>query len=240
MQYILVHGAWQGGWCWEFLAAELRRRGHKVSCLDLPGQGSHVFPLSQVTYDVYYHYLESVIKRSDEKVVLVGHSMAGLICAPLLDQYPDRISHLFLIAAYVAQEGRSLLDYALSGGPSEIPNLLISDEFNKTQSLDLSKAKEALYHDCPSDLAEWAMQRLQPQPTSVSTTPVYWKDSGKTRHQRTYILCEEDRDVHITTQHNVLQDYPCQTVSIKSGHFPFLSQPCQLADILEKASSAKI
>lgn len=234
MQYMLVHGAWQGSWCWEFLAAELRQRGHKVSCPDLPGQGTHQFPLTDVTYDVYYQYLENEIKQHHEKVVLVAHSMAGILCAPLLDAYPDRISHLYLIAAYVPQEGRSLLDLAISGGPSEIPKLLITDEINKTQSLDLKKAKEAFYHDCPSDIADWALSRLQPQPMSLFNTPIYWKDSGKTKHQRTYIFCEDDREVHITTQQNVLQNYPCQTVSIKSGHFPFLSQPKQLADIIER------
>lgn len=232
MRYILVHGAWQGAWCWELMAAELRMQGHTVFCLDLPGHGSHAFPLNEVTYEVYYEYLENEIKRQDQEVIIVAHSMAGLFCAPLLDKYTNHISHLFLIAAYVAQGGESLLDLAISGGPSEIPNLLITDEINRTQTLDLNKAKTALYHDCPSDLADWALSRLQPQPMGLFTHPIFWKDSGQSKHKRTYILCEDDRDVHPTTQKNVLKNYPCQTVSIKSGHFPFLSQPKQLAAII--------
>lgn len=231
MQYILVHGAWQGGWCWEFLATELRRHGHTVSCPDLPGHGKNAFSSSDVTYDHYYRCLEDEIKKHDQ-VILVAHSMSGIVAAPLLDKYPDRIVHLFLIAAYVAQNGQSLLEMAIAGGPSEIPNLLLTDEKNRTQSLDLSKAKEALYHDCPSELADWAIQHLGPSPIEPFITPIHWKDSGKTTDKRTYIVCEEDRDVHVTTQLGIVDHYPCQIVKIKSGHFPFLSNTKQLAEIL--------
>lgn len=61
---------------------------------------------------------------------------------------------------------------------------------------------------------------------------INWKDSGQTKHKRTYIICEEDRDVHFTTQLGIIKNYPCRMVNIKSGHFPFLSQPKQLAEIL--------
>lgn len=231
MQYILVHGAWQGGWCWELLAKELRQQGHTVSCLDLPGHGKNSFPLSKVTYDIYYQSLEDEIKKH-KNIILVAHSMSGILAAPLLDKYPDRISHLFLIAAFVAQNGQSLLDIAIAGGPSEIPNLLLTDEKDNTQSLDLRKAKTALYHDCPSDLADWAIQQLQPSPIEPFMRPIHWIDSGKTRNKRTYIVCEEDRDVHVSTQLGIVKSYPCQTVKLKSGHFPFLSNPKQLAQIL--------
>ncbi len=231
MKYILVHGAWQGGWCWEFLAKELQKQGHTVSCPDLPGHGKNSFPLSKVTYDIYYQSLEDEIKRSDN-VIIVAHSMSGILAAPLLDKHSERISHLFLIAAFVAQNGQSLLDIAIAGGPSEIPNLLLTDEENKTQSLDLSKAKKALYHDCPSEIAEWAIEQLQPSPMEPFIRPIYWKDSGKTKAKRTYIVCEKDRDVHFTTQLGIVKNYPCKIINLKSGHFPFLSNPKQLADIL--------
>lgn len=231
MQYILVHGAWQGGWCWKFLATELQKLGHKVSCLDLPGHGKSSFPISEVTYDIYYKNLENEIKKYHD-IVLVAHSMSGIVTAPLLDKYSDRISHLFLISAFVAQNGQSLLDIAVAGGPSEIPSLIITDEKNKTQSLDLSKAKDALYHDCPSEVADWAVKQLQPSPIEPFEAPIHWKDSGKTKDKRTYIVCEKDRDVHVTTQLEIVKNYPCKIISFESGHFPFLSHPKQLAEVL--------
>lgn len=231
-QYVLVHGSWQGGWCWEPLAMLLRKQGHKVSCPDLPGHGLSDIALPIVTYDLYYQSLVHEITKYQEPVVLVAHSMSGILAAPLLDQHSKYISHLFLIAAFVAQNGNSLLDIAVAGGPSEIPHILLTDSKNQTQSLDLQKAKSALYHDCSPKVVEWAIPKLQPQPIAPITTPIKWVDSGKTVNKRTYILCEEDRDVHPITQSNILKDYPCQTIKIQSGHFPFLSQPEKLSEVL--------
>lgn len=238
MQYVLVHGSWQGGWCWQQLATLLQQKGHQVSSVDLPGHNKNSFPLSEVTYDLYYQYLVKEIMRYSEPCVLVAHSMSGILAAPLLEEYPDKISHLFLIAAFVAQNGQSLLDIALSGGPSEIPHMLIDDLDNKAQRLDLEKVKTGLYHDCPSEIAEWAINQLQPQPIAPLITPIHWTDSGKTSHKRTYFLCEDDRDVHPTTQRNILKNYPCQVVHLQSGHFPFLSQPENLLNALENRLNA--
>lgn len=232
MQYVLVHGAWLGGWCWESLAGQLRQLGHKVSCPDLPGHGSSTIPLSTVTYDMYYQSLVDEIATYQEPVVLVAHSMSGIIAAPLLDHYSEKISHLFLISAFVAQGGQSILDIAIAGGPSEIPDILITDEANKTQSLDKRKAKNTLFHDYPSELADWVISKLQPEPIASFNTPIHWTDSGKTAHKRTYIFCETDRDIHPTTQHNILEHYPCRVIKIKAGHFPFLSHTKQLAETL--------
>lgn len=232
MQFVLVHGAWQGGWCWKYLADILRRAGHTVSCPDLPGHGANTKSSTSVTYDTYYQYLAKEITNHKEPIILVAHSMSGIIAAPILDQFPEHISHLFLIASFVAQNGQSLLDIAVAGGPSEIPNLLITDEKNQTYRLNPKKVKEALYFDCPSEVADWAIPQLQPQPIAPFQTAIKWKDSGKTQNKRTYIFCEQDRDVHPITQQNVLEAYPCRIEKMKSGHFPFLSQPKKLADIL--------
>ncbi|MCH9628183.1 MAG: Pyrethroid hydrolase [Chlamydiales bacterium] len=232
MRYVLVHGAWQGGWCWEPLSEILLSQGHQVTCPDLPGHGSNPYPLNKITYAVYYESLEREIARYKEPVVLVAHSMSGILAAPLLDKHPEWFDHAFFIAAYIAQNNRSLLDLALSGGPSEIPKILREQKDKLTQQLDLQKVKDALYFDCSSEIANWATLQLQPQPLKPLTTPINWIDSGKTRHKRTYILCENDRDVHPITQHSVLEHYPCNVISMQSGHFPFLSHPNQLTHTL--------
>lgn len=223
MQYVLVHGSWQGAWCWQPLLPFLSK--HEVACIDLPGHGNP-------TYDTYYQYLEKAVLSSSQPVILVAHSMSGILAAPLLDCYPDKIAHLFLIAAYVAQNGQTLLDLALSGGPSVIPSLLLPKSDPLTQQLDPEKAKTTFFHGCPPVIAEWAASQLQPQPLLPLTTPVRWKDSGKTIHKRTYIFCEEDCDVHPITQQKIIGQYPCQVIKMKTGHFPFLSHPQECASII--------
>ena len=50
-QFLLVHGAFHGAWCWQKLVAELEKRGHRAKAIDLPGQGEDQTPLKEVTLD---------------------------------------------------------------------------------------------------------------------------------------------------------------------------------------------
>lgn len=234
MHFILIHGAWQEGSCWEPLANQLTLKGHTVSCPNLPGHGQNVIPLSKVTYELYYKSIEEEIinYKGGKELVLVAHSMSGILAAPLLDEYSERISHLFLIGALVAQAGKSLKDITLSGGQSDIPSLLSINKENNTQSLDPKKVKKAFYHDCIDEIANLAVSKLQAQPMEPLTKCITWKDSGKTVSKRTYIFCENDNIVHPTTQQKILEDYPCKTIKLQSGHFPFLSQTEKMVEIL--------
>lgn len=200
----------------------------------MPGHGKNTYPLADVTYDLYYQCIEKILLQQSEPVVLVAHSMSGLMAAPLLDCYPEKISHLYLIAALVAQNGESLLDIVMNGGPSVIPELLIENPENNTQSLDLQQVKNAFYYDCPSEVADWAIAHLQSQPIAPFSTPIEWKDTGKTVSKRSYILCENDHDVHPQTQMNVLKNYPCHVIKMQACHFPFLSQPQELISRMNK------
>jgi pimeloyl-ACP methyl ester carboxylesterase len=230
--FVLVHGAWQAGWCWQLLVPLLNQKGHQVSTPDLPGHGSNIYPLSEVTYDLYYKSLERELMQHKEPIVLVAHSMAGLMAAQLLDQYPEKISHLYLIAAFVAQDGESLFDIVTQGGESNIPGILIENSENNTQSLDLQKVRQAFYHQCSPEIADWAIANLQPQPIAPFATPIHWKASGTTLTKRTYILCEKDLNVPKQTQLNVIKRYPCKMKSIHTCHFPFLSAPNELMEII--------
>lgn len=232
MHYLLIHGAWQGSWCFEPLTKILKKEGHTISCVDLPGNGKDKTPVSSVTYQMYEDFIKEELFKFKEPVTVVAHSMSGIFTAPLLDRYPEKFKHLYLIAAYVAQNGKSLIDLAGSGGPSEIPEMIIEEPETHSTSLDLTKAK-AFYYDCPQGVAEWALSKLKSQSHVPLLTPIHWVDSGKTKNKRTYILCEGDRDVHPITQQMVIDSYPCKVVKMKSGHFPFLSHPEKLAEILQ-------
>ena len=199
--------------------------------------GLELIPTARSVYNLQgknalYHFLNVIVLNPLQvlttilsTIIRVAFSILGIII-------PDVSLHAFRIAAFVAQNGESLFDLALSGGPSEIPDVVITDEKNLIQSLDLKKVKHTLYRDCPSALADWAIQKLKPQPMRPFLTPINWVDSGKTEHKRTYILCEDDRDVHPITQLNVLKHYPCRIIKLKSGHFPFLSHINELGQIL--------
>ncbi len=77
--YVLVHGAFHGAWCWTKLTPELEARGHRAVAFDLPGGGEDKTPIEQVTLDAYVERVVETVAQESERVILVGHSLGGII-----------------------------------------------------------------------------------------------------------------------------------------------------------------
>ena len=76
-QFLLVHGAFHGAWCWRKTVAELEKRGHRAKAIDLPGQGEDRTPLKEVTLDTMVDRIIAEMADLPGQVVLVGHSLGG-------------------------------------------------------------------------------------------------------------------------------------------------------------------
>ena len=73
--YVLIHGAWHGGWCWTHVTPLLEDHGHTVLTPDLPGHGSEDFSLADITLQSYVNAVCEIVVSQPEPVILVGHSM---------------------------------------------------------------------------------------------------------------------------------------------------------------------
>ncbi len=80
-KFVLIHGAWHGGWAWDNVRPVLEGAGHDVDALDLPGHGEDSTPTSEVTLESYVSRTVEALDASDEPMYLVGHSLAGLVIA---------------------------------------------------------------------------------------------------------------------------------------------------------------
>src|SRR5690349_12899671 len=99
--YVLVHGAWHGGWCWSKVAAILRGRGHAVVTPTQTGLGERSHLLSKsIDLDVFVADIANVIKYEElNEVVLVGHSFGGNAISGVADKMPQRIRRLVYLDA---------------------------------------------------------------------------------------------------------------------------------------------
>ena len=88
--YVLVHGAWHGAWCWFKVIPLLEKRGHKVVALDLPSHGRDKTPTSSVTLQSYADRVCQTLDECSEPVVLVGHSMGGVVITQAAEQRPKK------------------------------------------------------------------------------------------------------------------------------------------------------
>ncbi|HEY3559180.1 MAG TPA: alpha/beta fold hydrolase [Kribbella sp.] len=106
----MVPGGWQGGWVFDAVADELRRRGHQVEAvtlagLELDGPADVERPAN---LDVHIDQVAEVVERRDgTPLALCGHSYAGLVIAGVADRLGDRLDHLVFIDAYVPEDGDS-------------------------------------------------------------------------------------------------------------------------------------
>src|SRR5262245_4483830 len=110
--FVLVHGAWHGGWCWRRVADILERQGHKVFAPTLTGLGERSH-LMRAGINVSTHATDVVnlIQWEDlAGVVLCGHSYGGMVVSGVAEQVADRIASIVFLDAFVPENGDSMLD----------------------------------------------------------------------------------------------------------------------------------
>jgi pimeloyl-ACP methyl ester carboxylesterase len=110
--YVLVHGAWHGGWCWNRVALLLREKGHDVYTPTLTGLGERVH-LATPDVDLSTHVTDvvNVIEFEDLRdVILMGHSYGGQVVTGVAGAIPERISQLAYLDAMVSDDGQAIRD----------------------------------------------------------------------------------------------------------------------------------
>jgi len=110
--FVLVHGAWSGGWCFARVAALLRARGHTVFTPTLTGQGERAHLLSgAINLSTHIADVLGVLHYERlEQVVLAGHSYGGMVITGVADRVSEKIKALAYLDAFVPEDGQSLFD----------------------------------------------------------------------------------------------------------------------------------
>lgn len=111
--FVLVHGAWHGGWCWTRTARALREAGHDVHAPTLTGVGDSAH-LANRHVDLETH-IEDVVRLFEAEelsdAVLCGHSYGGMVITGVADRIPDRIRSLVYLDAFVPADGQCTFDF---------------------------------------------------------------------------------------------------------------------------------
>jgi pimeloyl-ACP methyl ester carboxylesterase len=109
--FVLVHGAWHGGWCWRRVADQLTAKGHKVFTPTLTGLGerSHLLRAG-INVSTHVADIVNVIKWEDlSGVVLCGHSYGGMVVSGVAERIADKIAPIVFLDAFVPQHGDSMV-----------------------------------------------------------------------------------------------------------------------------------
>ena len=112
--FVLVHGAWMGGWCYKRVARLLRQAGHEVYTPTLTGLGERAHLINRaIDLDTHVQDIVGVIRCEElSDVVLCGHSYGGMVITGVAEQIAAKIRSLVYLDAFVPENGKCLFDYS--------------------------------------------------------------------------------------------------------------------------------
>ncbi|MBL7780102.1 MAG: alpha/beta fold hydrolase [Saprospiraceae bacterium] len=231
--YVLVHGSFQGAYAWQFLQPKLEAQGHKVVVVELQAHGNDNTPPSQASITAYRDKVISAIEGLQGKVILVGHSMGGMVISIVAEKIPTRIEKLVYIAGFVPLNGQSLFDLASQDHQSLLGPALMPSADMLTFSLTDASVPPIFCQDGSTAIKQMLIDENRPEPAIPFTQAVSVTSGAFGSVSKYYIRTTLDNTVGIDLQDQMLAAGNITNIyTIVSGHCPFLTQPDVVTDIL--------
>jgi len=226
--FVLVHGAWHGGWCWVRVARLLRDAAHEVYTPTLTGLGERAH-LASPQIDLETHVQDVVgVLEADElrQVVLVGHSYAGMVISGVAARAANRLSHLVYLDAFVPEPGRTLLDYLGPRADAVRESARTAGDGWRVPPFPPERFGVTSQRD-----REWLQRRLVPQPLASFEQPL--AAAGGERLKRAYVYCASPTmGAFDQFAERLREDRKWQYHEIKTGHDAMVTAPGEIAKFL--------
>ncbi len=179
MTFLLIHGAFHGGWCWTPLADRLSLKGFKVLAPSLSGMATQAdSDPTKVSLDTHIADICSIIKSQKlYDVVLVGHSYGGMPITDAADKMPGRIRTLVYLDAMIPENGKSALDIRY---PS-------SHQFPTPDNSGLIPPVRASVFNLSGEMEKWVDRQLRPQPPKTIIQPIRLKGAWEQVSRKAYL-----------------------------------------------------
>lgn len=236
--FLMIHGAWHGGWCFEPLRPLLEARGHALIAPTLPGMDGGDVPLGAVTLDLWAGFVADLASRQREPVILCGHSRGGIVISSAAERAPENIGALVYITAFMLPHGQSLRGFQMEAPNPQFGAALTPTADGSAVRFDPAAAGEVLYHRCRESVRREAAGRLVLEPTRPLGTGLSLSETRFGRVPRHYIECSDDRALLLFRQRAMQAALPCRSVAtLDSDHSPFLSCPEALVDALVRIAA---
>jgi pimeloyl-ACP methyl ester carboxylesterase len=223
--FVLVHGAWHGGWCWQRVVPLLEAAGHTVVAPTLRGLAERAGELTpETSLDDHVDDVVAVLDQSVEPVVLVGHSYAGMVVRPAAARRPDRVAGVVLLDGWAGPDGSSLFGLA----PEWFVDALTASAVADGGGWALPAGPAGLVGVTEPDDVAWLEARLTDHPLRTFRDPS--RVSGAIEDVRGLaVVCQASLGLPFADLGAAL-GYP--VVTIDSGHDAMVTAPTAVADVL--------
>ena len=234
--YLLIHGAWGAAWEFNNVAELLSSEGHNVIALDLPGHGENMANIADVTMEAYVQTVVNVIDNLDEKVILVGHSLAGAVISQVAEIMPEKIEKLIYVAAMLLKNGDSPLAVMQNDPDGELlPNTIFSED-GSYATVSEETVRNILLNDVSDEayLDSIVPKFLFKQATEPFTAQAQLSEEMFGSVTKYYIKASIDKVISPSAQNKMLTNWKVENVyNLESGHFPLTSMPEKLAETIK-------
>ena len=233
--YIIVPGAWSAPYAWADVKASLEKSGHTVTVVQLPGHGSDQTAPQNVTMDIYRDAVIDAMNTVSGKVVLVGHSMGGVVISAVAEKVPAKIEKLVYVAAFVPLSGQSMLDLALTDTTSVTGHHLVLSEDNLTIDVEHDQIIDGFIQDGTSDEKNLVLSNYKTEPTIPLGDKVTLTAANYGSVAKVYIKTSIDQTVTPRLQKRMLAATPAfeATYHLNTSHSPFLVKPDSVVILLK-------
>lgn len=232
--YVLVHGAWADESAWGAIRNQLAVNAN-VEVVNLPAHGADDTNGKGIGIPEYVKTVSDVVKAQTGKVILVGHSMAGMIISQVAENLPGKIDKLIYVSAFLPKNGENLngiVNNFLAGKKLEI------FEFNQDYSL-ISIKKEMIptvvCEDCPDFMKDVLVKYHRPEPLKGFDDKV---KLGKNFQAipKYYISTKLDNAVPYPLQQQMIKDNGTvkKVFEMETSHLPFVVKPSGFLEILNQ------
>jgi pimeloyl-ACP methyl ester carboxylesterase len=224
--YVLVHGAYQGGWIWKPVATRLRAAGHLVYAPSLDGCADrHHLIRPGITIDTHAREIAQLLFYDDLRdVVLVGTSAGGMVIEKTAELARERLARLVFVDALALLPGERVGDIVTRVGPRETTAVATGPT--------RADAEKRLFSDLDADTRAWALARYTLHPIAAAEGPMEPTSFWDQAWTATVIRCRRSVNPPEAHQRRTADRLKAGWHELDTGHYPMLSQPDELTRLL--------
>lgn len=228
--FVLIHGAYHGGWCYGPVAELLRSKGHRVFTPTLSGLAERSKEnFRSINLTTHINEVIDLIKWEElDNIVLCGHSYGGMVVGGVADMVPERVRNLVYLDSVIPENGKSMADYVFPGEAL----LEIMQDVGATGGL-MHPPGTASFFNVNEDDRGMVDRLCTPQPIGTLLEKIKIDNNHETIKGHTYIHAKNWGFPPIDQTYDRAKNLPGWKVfEVDAGHDVMLDAPAQLADIL--------
>ena len=230
--FLLIHGAWHGGWVWNEISEILNYQGYSVSTPTLTGLGEKKHLLSsKITIDTFIEdVVNHIIFENLNNIILVGHSFAGSVISGVADKLKDRIQKLIYFDAVILKDGQKPFDIA----PKELvkERIELAKRFGNGISIPAPSADAFGVFDVKKSLL--LEEKLTPHPLSTYQSKLTIKNEIGNGIPLFYIFCNDPVYKSLESSRKVVRKLKWPIFELNAGHDAMLTHPKETLNLLMK------